>query len=81
MARGTETPKDRDEVNKRKVSETLSSIVVYDESIKREVQTRPTYECLVMKVNGGGLHPEGKTYRLSCLLLIDKARAKDKTYI
>jgi hypothetical protein len=50
---GTGTPKDRDEVNKREVSETLSSIVVYYQSIKR----------------------------LSFLLLIDKARAKDKTYI
>jgi hypothetical protein len=42
---------------------------VYDESRKRELKTRPIYECRCDERLKTGL-----------LLIIDKARAKDKTY-
>jgi hypothetical protein len=48
VGRGTETPKDKDEVNKREVCETRGMFgvnVVYYESIKREPKIRGIYEC------------------------------------
>ena len=48
VGRGTGTPKDKDEVNKREVCECdgcdLVVYVVYYESIKRELKTKPIYE-------------------------------------
>jgi hypothetical protein len=49
VARGTGTPKDRDEVIRREVCECDGWVcfleVVYCESIKRERKTRPIQEC------------------------------------
>ena len=44
VVRGTGTPKDRDEVNRRDVC-----TVVYYESLKRELKTKPIYEFGAMK--------------------------------
>ena len=65
VPRGTGPPKDKDEVNKREVSECdgcvcdlnscfpyfvyYESNIVYYESIKSELKTNLTYECGVMK--------------------------------
>ena len=45
VVRGTGTPKDRDDVNKRDAETVIQSIVVYYESIKREPKIRGIYEC------------------------------------
>jgi hypothetical protein len=45
VARGTGIPKDRDEVNRREVSESDGSNIVYYESIKGELKIRGIYEC------------------------------------
>jgi hypothetical protein len=88
----------------------LDFIFVYYESIKRELQTRPIYECQCesppcderlkpkaeestyltytgllgelehLKIETRSID-EMFTRKFSCLLLIDKARTKDKTYI
>ena len=62
VPRGTGTPKERDEVNRREVR-----LVVYYESIKRELKTRPMYECRCDE-------------RLKTKVEESK-RAKDKNYI
>ena len=48
VARGTVIPKNIDEVNKRAVCECVGDcclFVVYYESLKRELKTKPIYEC------------------------------------